>query len=202
MIFGYARVSTEDQNLDAEFHTLNSAGAERVFAERISGSATKRPKPDALLDQLRASDVIVVTKYDRAAGSSLFRGMSAGANTLAYASPVEFEQTKPFAWPAGHAGTQQLSPIFRLTQGERSMPRRIVQRSMRSWGLVLDRSFKATALARFRATRFTANADAATSRVPVSARPRARKPFTRTGRWRRRSRPGSPRGLRARRQSQ
>ncbi|QLH39774.1 MAG: recombinase family protein [Defluviicoccus sp.] len=64
MIFGYARVSTEDQNLDAQLDALNSAGA-----DRISGSTRKRPELDALLDQFRAEDVIVVTKYDRLARS-------------------------------------------------------------------------------------------------------------------------------------
>jgi DNA invertase Pin-like site-specific DNA recombinase len=69
MIFGYARVSTEDQNLDAQTDALMAAGAERIFADRISGAVRKRPELDRLLDQLRAGDVIVVTKYDRLARS-------------------------------------------------------------------------------------------------------------------------------------
>jgi DNA invertase Pin-like site-specific DNA recombinase len=69
MIFGYARVSTEDQNLDAQTDALMAAGAERVFADRIGGTIRKRPELDRLLDQLRAGDVIVVTKYDRLARS-------------------------------------------------------------------------------------------------------------------------------------
>ena len=69
MILGYARVSTEDQKLDAQADALTAAGAERIFAERISGSVRNRPELDRLLDQLRAGDVIVVTKYDRLARS-------------------------------------------------------------------------------------------------------------------------------------
>lgn len=38
MILGYARVSTEDQKLDAQTDALTAAGAERIFAERSSGS--------------------------------------------------------------------------------------------------------------------------------------------------------------------
>lgn len=69
MIIGYARVSTNDQNLDAQLDALKAAGAARVFSDRISGSLRKRPELDRLLDQLRNGDVIVVTKYDRLARS-------------------------------------------------------------------------------------------------------------------------------------
>ena len=69
MILGYARVSTDDQKLDAQTDALGAAGAQRVFAERISGSKRQRPELDRLLDQLREGDVVVVTKYDRLARS-------------------------------------------------------------------------------------------------------------------------------------
>jgi len=69
MIFGYARVSTDDQHLDSQTDALRAAGAERIFAEKISGSLRARPELDQLLGQLRDGDVIVVTKYDRLARS-------------------------------------------------------------------------------------------------------------------------------------
>ncbi len=69
MIIGYACVSTDDQNLDAQTDALQAAGAERIFSDKISGSIRKRPELDKLLDQLRLGDVIVVTKYDRLARS-------------------------------------------------------------------------------------------------------------------------------------
>lgn len=69
MIIGYARVSTGDQSLDAQTDALTAAGAERIFADRISGTARNRPQLDALLEQLRDGDVVVVTKYDRPARS-------------------------------------------------------------------------------------------------------------------------------------
>lgn len=69
MIFGYARVSTDDQLLDAQTDALTAAGAERIFGDKISGSTRKRPELDQLLDQLRPGDVIVATKYDRLARS-------------------------------------------------------------------------------------------------------------------------------------
>jgi DNA invertase Pin-like site-specific DNA recombinase len=69
MIIGYARVSTDDQNLDAQLDALKGAAAARIFSDKISGSLRKRPELDRLLDQLRDGDVIVVTKYDRLARS-------------------------------------------------------------------------------------------------------------------------------------
>lgn len=69
MIIGYARVSTDEQNLDAQLDALKGVGALRIFSDKISGSLRKRPELDRLLDQLRDGDVIVVTKYDRLARS-------------------------------------------------------------------------------------------------------------------------------------
>ena len=69
MIIGYARVSTDEQNLDAQTDALKAAGAERIFADKISGAKRNRPELGKLLDQLRPGDVLVVTKYDRLARS-------------------------------------------------------------------------------------------------------------------------------------
>ena len=69
MIIGYARVSTEDQHLDAQINALREAGAERIFADKISGAKRKRPELDKMLDQLRRGDVVLVSKYDRLARS-------------------------------------------------------------------------------------------------------------------------------------
>ena len=69
MIIGYARVSTDDQSLDGQLDALKVAGAERIFADKITGTARSRPELDRLLDQLRQGDVITVTKYDRLARS-------------------------------------------------------------------------------------------------------------------------------------
>ncbi len=65
MILGYARVSTDDQVLDAQTDALNAAGVARIFADRISGSKRQRVELDRMLDHLRPGDVVVVTKYDR-----------------------------------------------------------------------------------------------------------------------------------------
>ena len=69
MILGYARVSTADQQLDSQLDALSTAGAERIFADTITGTARTRPELDQLMRQLRPGDVVVVTKYDQLARS-------------------------------------------------------------------------------------------------------------------------------------
>ena len=69
MILGYARVSTKDQNLDGQRDALSAAGAERIFADTITGTARSRPELDRMMKELRDGDVVVVAKYDRLARS-------------------------------------------------------------------------------------------------------------------------------------
>jgi DNA invertase Pin-like site-specific DNA recombinase len=54
MRFGYARVSTRDQNPDSQLDALSTAGCERVFVDRASGKLARRPKWDQLDELLRA----------------------------------------------------------------------------------------------------------------------------------------------------
>jgi len=65
MIFGYARVSTQDQNLERQIDRLQQLGCERIFQEKITGSKKERPELDKLLNQMRVGDVIVVTELTR-----------------------------------------------------------------------------------------------------------------------------------------
>jgi len=69
MILGYARVSTSDQTLAAQTDALADAGADRMFAETVSGATRARPELARLLDHLRPGDVVIITKYDRLARS-------------------------------------------------------------------------------------------------------------------------------------
>jgi DNA invertase Pin-like site-specific DNA recombinase len=65
MRIGYARVSTEDQNLDLQTHALSQAGCERVFSDRMSGSRNDRPGLKEAISHLRKEDSLVVWKLDR-----------------------------------------------------------------------------------------------------------------------------------------
>jgi len=72
MKFGYARVSTLDQNLDSQLDALKAAGCEKIFTEKMSGKRDDRPELARLLDQLRPGDALVVYKLDRL-GRSTFK---------------------------------------------------------------------------------------------------------------------------------
>lgn len=66
MLIGYARVSTDDQNLDLQRDALKKAGCEKIFEEKESGRAgTKRPAYEAAIAFLRPADQLVVWKVDR-----------------------------------------------------------------------------------------------------------------------------------------
>jgi DNA invertase Pin-like site-specific DNA recombinase len=66
MQIGYARVSTDDQNLDLQRDALTRAGCTKIFEEKESGRVgTKRPAFEAALAYLRPDDLLVVWKVDR-----------------------------------------------------------------------------------------------------------------------------------------
>ena len=66
MKIGYARVSTQEQNLDLQRRALSEAGCGRIFEDRgVSGAARKRPGLDAALSRVSEGDVFVVWKLDR-----------------------------------------------------------------------------------------------------------------------------------------
>jgi DNA invertase Pin-like site-specific DNA recombinase len=65
MFIGYARVSTQDQDTDAQIAALKSSGCELIFQEKASGGRWDRPELHRLLEQLRKGDVLVVWKLDR-----------------------------------------------------------------------------------------------------------------------------------------
>ena len=65
MIIGYARVSTEDQNLDLQFDALKEAGCKKILQDKISGVKEDRDGLLQVLDIVRPSDTLVVWKLDR-----------------------------------------------------------------------------------------------------------------------------------------
>jgi DNA invertase Pin-like site-specific DNA recombinase len=70
MVYGYARVSTDGQSVDAQVRALRTAGARQVFREVASGVKTDRSQLRRALDRLDADDVLMVTRLDRMARST------------------------------------------------------------------------------------------------------------------------------------
>jgi len=64
MIFNYKRVSTIDQNTDRQ---LINVACDREYADKLSGKDTNRPQLQAMLDNLRAGDIVNVHSMDRLA---------------------------------------------------------------------------------------------------------------------------------------
>lgn len=76
MLIGYARVSTEDQNLNRQTDQLKEYGCKRIFEEKISGiKTTNRIQLEKMIEQIREGDTIVVTDLTRLSRSTkeLFR---------------------------------------------------------------------------------------------------------------------------------
>jgi DNA invertase Pin-like site-specific DNA recombinase len=68
--FGYARVSTRDQNLAGQIAELQAAGCGNIYKEKASGAKTDRPALAKVIRRLESGDVLVVTRLDRLARST------------------------------------------------------------------------------------------------------------------------------------
>ena len=70
MKIGYARVSTQDQNLDRQLDNLRSAGCERIFNEKMTGTKSDRPELKTMLLTLRSGDILVIDSFSRLSRST------------------------------------------------------------------------------------------------------------------------------------
>jgi Resolvase, N terminal domain len=113
--YGYARVSTGGQSVDAQAQQLRAAGAVKVFREVASGAKTDRPQLARLVSELAAGDVVMVTRLDRLAS----RNQSASASACCCAARqarAEPSATSRPAWRTSHCH----SPPIKAT--DRSQP--------------------------------------------------------------------------------
>ena len=118
-ILGYARVSTDGQTLDAQEASLRSAGAERIFAEKISGAVTDRKALAKAIATLGAGDVLLVTRLDRLARSTRYL-----LNTLAAISDkgAGFRSlSDPWADTTTPHGKLMITVLGGLAEFERSL---------------------------------------------------------------------------------
>jgi len=67
MLVGYARVSSNEQNLDLQVDALETSGCAKIFSDKLSGAQQKRPGLENALSHLRTGDTLVLWKLDRLA---------------------------------------------------------------------------------------------------------------------------------------
>ena len=64
-VFGYARVSTEQQNLDRQIDMLEKYGVDFIYNEKMTGTKRNRPELEKLLERLTEGDTVVVESLSR-----------------------------------------------------------------------------------------------------------------------------------------
>ena len=64
-VYGYARISSKDQNESRQIEALNKFGAEKIFVDKLSGKDFNRPQYRKLLRRLKPEDIFVVKSLDR-----------------------------------------------------------------------------------------------------------------------------------------
>lgn len=118
-LIGYARVSTQAQDLEQQRLVLGQNGCQRVFEEKASGAKRDRPELNRLLDHLRPGDVLIVTRLDRLARSTTdllhiaerLKDIEAGLRSLA----------EPWADTTSPAGRMVLTIFAGIADFERSL---------------------------------------------------------------------------------
>lgn len=126
MQIGYARISTDAQDLTTQRELLAAAGCQRLFSDKITGTHADRPELARMLDHLRAGDVVTVTSLDRLARSirdllgitERLQAVGAGLRSL----------SEPWADTASPAGKIVLTVFAGIAEFERSL---IVERTRR-----------------------------------------------------------------------
>ena len=119
MLIGYARVSTDDQDLSLQRAALKAAGCKRMFEEKVSGARRDRPELERMLEQLREGDVVVITRLDRLARST--GDLLAIAEKLNAADAGLRSLAEPWADTTSPAGRMILTVFAGIAEFERAL---------------------------------------------------------------------------------
>lgn len=119
MLIGYARTSTNDQNLDLQLDALQEAGCEKIFSDKgVSGTKSVRPGLSEVLAHLRPGDVLVVWRLDRVGRST--KDVLALVERL-QADGVAFRSLTEELSTTGPTGKVLLTIIAALAEMERAV---------------------------------------------------------------------------------
>jgi DNA invertase Pin-like site-specific DNA recombinase len=119
VLIGYARVSTDDQDLTPQRAALRAAGCKRLHEEKVSGAKRDRPELARLLDQLREGDVVVVARLDRLARST--RDLLEIAERLKDGGAGLRSLAEPWADTTSPAGRMVLTVFAGVAEFERAL---------------------------------------------------------------------------------
>lgn len=119
LLLGYARVSTDDQDVSRQRAELQAAGCARIYAEAISGAKLNRPELARLLDHLRPGDVVTVTRLDRLARST--RDLLEVAERIQSAGAGLRSLAEPWADTTTPAGRMVLTVFAGIAEFERTL---------------------------------------------------------------------------------
>ncbi len=119
LLLGYARVSTDAQELAGQRDELHAAGCTRIYAEKITGTQRNRPELARLLDHLRPGDVVTVTRLDRLARST--RDLLDIAERIQEAGAGLRSLAEPWADTTTPAGRMVLTVFAGIAEFERSL---------------------------------------------------------------------------------
>ena len=138
MLVGYARVSTDDQDLTLQRTALKQAGCKRLYEEKVSGATRDRPALTRMLDQLREGDVVVVARLDRLARST--RDLLEIAEILKEGGTGLRSLGEPWADTTSPAGKMVLTVFAGMAEFERALIHqrtssvRVAAKALSTWG--------------------------------------------------------------------
>lgn len=121
MKIGYARVSTEEQNLDVQLSLLRKDGCERIYKEKVSGVSKERPEFHKMLDQVRKGDTILVWKLDRLARST--RSLLEAVEAIQDAGATFKSLSEPWADTTTPGGKMVMTVFAGIAEFERDLIR-------------------------------------------------------------------------------
>ena len=119
MHLGYARVSTDAQDLTNQRAELTAAGCTKLFSEKFTGAQRDRPELARMLDHLRPGDVVTVTRLDRLARST--RDLLDIAESIQAAGAGLRSLAEPWADTTSPAGRMVLTVFAGIAEFERSL---------------------------------------------------------------------------------
>ncbi|RZI45235.1 recombinase family protein [Candidatus Finniella inopinata] len=137
MKIGYARVSTEDQQLTFQLQALKEAGCKKIYQEKVSGDHGERKELGKMLENLRENDGIIVWRLDRLARST--QKLLEIADKIHQAGAHFRSISEPWADTISSAGRMVMTVFAGIAEFEKEL---IIERTSRGRHSAKERGVK------------------------------------------------------------